>query len=214
MILMQAYALLCALAVLSCSATLSRWQQGGYWLAGLLVGLLLFSPALLGLPFASLQVPPEQLALLLLLLAGTRIARGVSPQLLLFCAGLLVHLWMQGLLLLGYPLVLALLLVFGACIFTMMACLHKPGFRTESLLHEAFLLLMAGGLALALLPELLRGWDHALGLQSVGGEGLAAATDVGLGKESGVLWIAALCVALGILRALWSSRSKTRPGKT
>lgn len=202
--LIQSYVLLCALAVLTCMATLTRWQQLGWGLAGLVTALVLFNPLGLALPFTPLLAEPSQIALLLVVLAFMRVVYSVPVPLLLFGAGVLACLWLQGLLALAYPLPLALLLVAGSCVATLAGCLYRTGFRSIALLHEAFLLLGAGGLAVTLLPDLLKGWNSAMELHETAGEGV----QTGTGTEA--LWLALVFVVLGVARALWSSRDNRR----
>lgn len=197
--LAQAFMLLCALAVLACSASIVRVQQLWWNLAGLLPGLLIFLPHGL-VPGLPLQAEPSQIALLLFFLALAWIVRGVPVGLQLFCAGLMSGVWLQNLMMQAWPLPLALLLVAASLALALGCSLRHPGFRSPALQREAYLLLAAAGLALALLPELLRGWEQALVLQSVG-EGEEAQDGA-----TRALWASVLFVVLGMGRAAWKYR--------
>jgi len=125
----------------------------------------------------------------------------VPVQWLLFCAGLLAGIWLQTLLALRYPFPLAAVLVFGSAACALTGSVRRPGFRSPELLKEAFLLLGCSALVLALLPELLQGWNSALALQGVD----AGAESGASGIE--VLWITVVFVVLGMGRAAWKYRN-------
>lgn len=198
--LAQAFMLLCALAVLACSAGIQRVQQLWWCLLGLLPGLLLFAP-LFALPGLPLRAEPSQIALLLFLLALTWVVRGLSAGLQLFCAGLLSGVWLQNLLGLAWPLPLALLLTSGSLALALVGSLHRPGFRSPALQREAFLLLGGAALVLALLPELVQGWERALVLH---GSGEVEQAQAGAARA---LWTSVVFVVLGMGRAAWKYRN-------
>jgi hypothetical protein len=197
----QAFALLCALAAVTCSASATRAIQLWYWPAGALPGIVLFNPAWLALPFAApLAIEPAQSALLLVLLAGASLRGAVSVAVLLSAGGLLSVLWLQVLLSLAWPLPLALPLVLVCVLLAMFCKLRRPGFCPVDLHEEALVILLVAALALALVPDLVRGWSTALGLQAVGADGNAET------GNAGVLWVAAGFVVFGAVFAQWQYR--------
>lgn len=201
--LAQAFMLLCALAVVACSAGIERVQQLRWCLLGLLVGAFLFVPLSL-LPGLPVLAEPTQVALLVFLLALAWIVRGLPTALQLSCAGLLSGVWLQNLLGLGWSLPFALLLVGASLAFALGGSLRRPGFCSPALQREAFLLLVGASLVLALVPELLQGWQRALVLHDVG----AAGEEVQTGAVR-ALWISVVFVALGMGRAAWQYRKKS-----
>jgi hypothetical protein len=189
---------LCALGVVTCIASVARPVQCLYLLAGALGGVLVLNPAWLMLPWSPLLgSEPAQVSLLLFMLAFARVIGRVQAHVLLSVAGVLAVIWLQALGSLGYPASFAWLIVLLACFTTVFCSLYRAGFRTETLLEEAFLIVMLYALALAIVPEVLSGWDAAVGLQNV------SSRESLVEKEQGGLWLAAGFVIVGAAYAKW-----------
>jgi hypothetical protein len=196
----QAFALLCALGLVTFLSSVTRASQIGWFLAGVLAGVMLLGPSLVLLPWQPLlSSDPGQVSLLLFMLCFARLGNFVvRDYLLMLVAGVLAVIWLQALGALGYPSLFALLLV-GATSFTALAgSLYRPNFRTAFLLDEALLIVMVYALALAIVPGAMSGWDAAVGLKSNVAEKTAAAE-----RDFAVLWLAAGFAVLGAAYARW-----------
>jgi hypothetical protein len=194
---LQAFALLCALATLASVAGAVRPAQLTYVLAGIAVSTALMIPALVGLPLAPLvTVEPTQVALLLALFALARLRNKVDVRIALFVGGALAVVWLQALRGTGWPLFAAFPFVMGVVAIAAFAGLQR-NFFPALLQEEVALLMLAGGLIVALVPGVLEGWDSAEALQG----SMAAEAEAG----TKVVWIAAGFVVLGALFAWWKS---------
>lgn len=198
MIALQAQVLLAVLAILALGADARRVRDAVPWLLGIVVGLLLCGPwpgrggqALLG-------VEPQQLGLLLGLLALARVAGRLRPWQSLLAAGFCAGPLLQGLLLLAWPLPLAAVFLAGILTAAFACSVWHVAYRHAGIQEEACLALLAGGLLLAVVPGLPEGWQTALGLQQQDTSGMAASF-----REPWVFWITALCLVLGGLRCRW-----------
>lgn len=202
---LQALALLCALSALVCTASATQTRHALWWLAGLVSGVLLLAPGLVALPFAPLlSIDSAQLALLLALLAFACLRARVAPGLLLLSGGVLTAAWLLALRNLGYPAPAALLLGLATALASLWCGLRRPRFCTPQLQDDAWVLVLAGGLVLALVPEALQGWNSALGLKAVDAGATAARQD------RSALWVAAACGCAGVLHAFFKQRYKQR----
>lgn len=185
---LQAFALLCALATLSCVANAARASQLVYVAAGALAGSAALLPALLGLPFAPLvAVEPAQIALLLALFALARLRGQVGMRVALFAGGVLALIWLQALRGLGWPLLAALPFVLVVVAVACIAGLQRA-FLPPRLQDDVALLMLVGGLLVGLVPQLGAGWSSAQAFQ----DGVSEATGV-----HDVVWVAAGFVACG-----------------
>lgn len=185
----QAIALLCALATLASVSGAARHSQLGWVCGGIIAGAALMLPGLLALPFAPLvTVEPAQIALLLSLFALARLRGSVGTRLVLFIGGMLAVIWLQSLRGVGWPLFAAL--PFMLCVVTIAAMLGlKQKFFPAVLQDEVAVMLLAGGLLVALVPGILNGWDSAEALQGGPAADSAAGTHV--------VWVVAGFVVLG-----------------
>jgi hypothetical protein len=194
---LQAFTLLCALATISCVAGATRRSQFAFIGGGVVAGTVLMLPSALGLPFAPLlAVEPSQVALLLVLFALARLHGDVGVRRGLFLGGMLAVVWLQALVGTGWPWFAA-----GPFIAAVVAVAAgyglKQTFFPPQLQDEVALLVLAGGLLLALVPGMLGGWDSAQALQ---GEVAARAASV-----NNVVWVAAGFVVLGAVFAWWKT---------
>lgn len=198
MIALQAQVLLCVLAILALGADARRMRDALPWLGGIVVGLLLCAPLPGGGGQALLGVEPQQLGLLLGLLALARVAGRLRPWQSLLAAGFCAGPLLQGLLLQAWPLPLGALYLLFILLAAFACSIGHGAYRNAGIQEEACLALFAGGLLLAVLPGLPEGWRTALGLQQQEMSGWSASF-----REPWVFWITALCLVLGGLRSRW-----------
>jgi len=196
---LQAFALLCALATVSTVAGAARPAQLLWVCAGLLASVALMLPPLLALPWAPLlAVEPVQVALLLALFALARLRGKTGVRITLFIGGALAVVWLQALRGIGWPLFVALPCVL-VCVAVAAIRGLKRSFFPAALQEDVSLLMLVGGLVVALVPGILDGWDSAEALQG----GTAAAVVTG----RSVVWVAAGFVVLGAaytwVRNMW-----------
>lgn len=195
----QAFSLLCALAMATFLSGISRPRQILCFLAGAGIGITLLAPSLVRLSWGPLiGSEPAQIALLLFMFAFARILNLMRAYFLLALAGVLAVIWLQTLATLGYPPLFAALVVVGTSFAALFGSLHRPGFRTAYLLDEALLIVISYALALAIIPAAVTGWNAAVGLKSQAFTGNSIADDGGA-----VLWLAAGFAVLGAACAGW-----------
>lgn len=200
---LQAFALLCALATLASAGAVTQRAQLGWIAAGAIGGMVLLLPALLGLPFAPLLAfEPAQVALLLVLFALARLRGGIGTRTGLVIGGVLAVVWLQALRAVDWPLIAALPFV---CAATACAALlgEKKGFVTAQLQDDASIVVLAGGLLVAIVPGIVAGWSSAQVLQGGAGE-------AGASSAAPVLWVAAGFVVLGAVFAFFRRRRWSR----
>lgn len=186
---LQAFALLCALATLSCVGSAVRATQLAFVVGGMLASIVLMLPATLALPWAPLLVvEPTQISLLLALFALARLRGSVRKGVALFVGGALAIVWLQALRGVGWPFAVALPFVLCVVAIAGFAGLKRE-FFPAALQDEVVLLTLVAGLLVALIPGVLAGWNSAEALQ---GSSAAAAAS---GKN--VVWVAAAFVVLG-----------------
>ena len=196
----QAFALLCALATLSCVAGAVRAAHALYVAGGMLFGVVLLQPDALRLPFAPLvTVEPTQVALLLVLFALARLRGHVPPRLALSIGGLLAVIWFQALRATGWPSAFALPFVLGIVALAF-GLGRRRTFYPATLQDDVALFVLAGGLLVALVPEIVGGWNSAQVLQG--------AADAAAAGSADVVWVAAGFVVLGAVFAWWKSKRR------
>lgn len=200
---LQAFALLCALTTLASAGAVTRRAQLGWIVAGVFGGAVLLLPALLGLPFAPLLAfEPAQVALLLVLFALARLRGGISPRSGLVIGGVMAVVWLQALRAVGWPLFAALTFVAATTASAALLGLKKS-FAPAQLQDDASIVVLAGGLLVALVPDIVAGWNSAQVLQG-------AADGAGASSAAPVLWVAAGFVVLGAVFAYVRSRRWSR----
>lgn len=198
----QAFILLCALTTLASAGAAARIAHLGWIAAGFVAGLVLLLPALLGLPFAPLlAVEPTQVALLLVLYALARLRGGIGLRTGFVIGGVLAVVWAQALRATGWPLFAAL--PFVAIVTALAAWLgvKKEEFVTAQLQDDVSIVVLAGGLLVALVPDIVAGWNSAQVMQ-----GGAGAVDAAAATRE--IWIAAGFVVLGAVFAWWKSNRR------
>ncbi|MGV3591181.1 MAG: hypothetical protein ACO1PZ_05785 [Gammaproteobacteria bacterium] len=200
---LQAFALLCSLTTLASAATVAQHAQLGWIAAGAIGGIVLLLPALLGLPFAPLLAfEPAQVALLLVLFALARLRGGIGPRTELVIGGVMAVVWLQALRAVGWPLIAALPFVVAATASAAFLGLKK-NFAPAQLQDDASIVVLAGGLLVALVPDIVAGWNSAQALQG-------AADGAGASSAAPVLWVAAGFVVLGAVFAYVRNRRWSR----
>ncbi|MGV3590960.1 MAG: hypothetical protein ACO1PZ_04670, partial [Gammaproteobacteria bacterium] len=140
--------------------------------------------------------------LLLVLFALARLRGGIGLRTGLVIGGMLAVVWLQALRAVGWPLFAALPFV---CAATACAALlgAKKGFVTAQLQDDASIVVLAGGLLVALVPDVMAGWNSAQVLQG-------AADGASASSAAPVLWVAAGFVVLGAVFAFVRSRRWSR----
>lgn len=200
---LQAFALLCALTTLASAGTVTQRAQLGWIGVGALGGIVLLLPALPGLPFAPLLAfEPAQVALLLVLFALARLRGGIGPRTGLVTGGVMAVVWLQALRAVGWPLFAALPFVATATASAALLGLKKS-FAPAQLQDDASIVVLAGGLLVALVPDIVAGWNSAQVLQGAA-DGAAASS------AAPVFWVAAGFVVLGAVFAYVRSRRWSR----
>jgi hypothetical protein len=198
---LQAFALIAALASVVFAAHAGRISDVPWWLAGLVTGmcLLLPLPWLTGNRLPLLALPASQGALLLALAVFHFVHYDAQPRRLMACAGLITAAWIAALHAQGFPSVWSLgfpVLLSGLSLW--MAG-RLQAYSTPHMLIESKMILVPGAMAVALLPEAIRGWQSAGALQSLDGSS---------GQElpiTGVL-LALVFILLGLAYSRWKYR--------
>lgn len=197
---LHAFALLCGIATVTCCAHInSHSSEGWRWLLTMVLGLALLPPFALLLPNVVPLAMQASHAALLIALAAMSLLRRPSAHMALYYGGFLTALWISTLLTAAYPLLLAVLLPLAAALTTQLLALYRPGFRSESLLQEALIVLLMISLPVALVPELIAGWRSATALQGIDPATVAAPLVSGVGAVT----VAVMCVLFGILYTRW-----------
>lgn len=198
MIALQAMVLLALLAIVALGADARRGREALPWLGGILCGLLLCAPlpGRGGQPL--LGVEPQQLGLLLALLAMARLWGRLRPWQALLAAGFCAGPLLQGLLLLAWPFTFAGVYLAFILLAAFVCSVWHRGYRNAGIQEEACLILLGGGLLLAMLTGLPEGWQTALALQQQDAADAHASF-----REPWVFWITALCLFLGGLHSRW-----------
>jgi hypothetical protein len=201
---LQAFALLCALTTLASVGGAVRLAELAWLVAGLVAGLVLLLPGLLGLPFAPpVAFEPAQVALLLVLFALARLRGGIGPRTGLVLGGVLAVVWMQALRAVGWPLLAAGPFVIAVTALAALLGLSKKNFVTAQLQDDVSIVVLTGGLLVALVPDIVAGWNRAQVMQGVAGEANAL-------SAAPVVWVAAGFVVLGAVFAYVRSRRWNR----
>lgn len=201
---LQAFVMLCALTTLASAGAALRLVHLAWIAAGAIAGAVLLMPGLLALPFAPLLAfEPAQVALLLVLYALARLRSGIGLRTGLVIGGVLAIVWLQALRAVGWPLFAAVPFVFVVTALAALLGLRKKNFVTAQLQDDISIVVLAGGLLVALVPEIVAGWNSAQALQGAAGEANAA-------SAAPVVWVAAGFVVLGAVFAYVRSRRWSR----
>lgn len=201
---LQAFALLCALTTLASVGAALRPAQLAWSAAGAIAGIVLLVPGLLALPFAPLLAfEPPQVALLLVLYALARLRGGIGPRTGFVIGGILAIVWLQALRAVGWPLFAAMPFVFVVTALAALLGLRKKHFVTAQLQDEVSIVVLTAGLLVALVPEIVAGWNSAQALQGAAGDAKAL-------PAAPVVWVAAGFVVLGAVFAYVRSRRWSR----
>ncbi len=185
--------LLCALGAATFAAVAAPRRQ---WLVALAVGFVAV------LVFSGPGQSPDPEVAGLFAIAGA-VVYLFRPRYAWFAMGLggaLAGMLVQVLGLIGAPLALTLpLTVIGMAAIVWIAR-RRPAFSPETLREEALLIVCTFGLAVAVLPSVLDGWQAAANL-NVQVENAAAQA-----IPMWALTVVAMSVLLGAVHALWSRR--------
>lgn len=201
---LQAFVMLCALATLASVGAAVRPVHLAWIAAGLVAGVLLLMPGLFALPFAPpLAFEPAQVALLLVLYALARLRGGIGLRRGLVIGGALAIVWLQALRATGWPLFAAMPFVFAVTALAAVLGLSKKNFVTAQLQDDVSIVVLAGGLLVALVPDIVAGWNSAQVMQGATGDANAASV-------ASVVWVAAGFVVLGAVFAYVRSRRWSR----
>lgn len=190
---LHALGLLCGLGATSLAAwTAGGWRSRSVFLAGFLIGALLFG--------ASRFPDPSWIATATAAATALTLWKPAWSDVAIVCGGILAGLWISVLQLQGLPFAPAL---FVAAVLPAVAAFlatRRAGFATLALREEALVIVIGLGLALAMAPEVAAGWRSALELKAI---------PLDVERPGGAIWLllfGGLCTLFGGLYSLWRRR--------
>ena len=119
----------------------------------------------------------------------------------LLCGGALAGFWSALLQIQGLPLGAAIILAAAVTAMSGYLAQRRPEFAPEVLREEAMVLMVALGLAVAVIPEVSAGWQSAIALNR-------EATDSANQNQIIANWVLVLSAASVVLGGLWGAMRK------
>jgi hypothetical protein len=185
--------MLCALGAVVFAAAASRDLRDRASLAGgLLLGVAFASPGRLPDPAITGTVAAAA--------AAVALFRPRYAMLSAACGGALAGMWTALLQVQGLPAPAALMVAGSALIVTTWLARTRPAFAPELLRDEGLLAIAVIGLAVAVMPAILDGW------QAAGNLSVTPERQVASGIPMWTLMIILMSASLGAVHSLWSRR--------
>ena len=132
---------------------------------------LVFMTALTGMPTIgwglSLSFEPAQIGIITAITAIYCLQPGSRPGIAVFFAGVLSAVWIISLQVQGIPMGLSAGVIVTMALITFFASIHRAGFASAHYRQEALLIILAGGLFVGLVPEVIDSWQSAVNLQEI-----------------------------------------------
>lgn len=189
--LLHVLGILCGLAVVA-FATLEPGRLRG-------AGVFLSALAAATIAIGAGRVPdPVWAASFAAIGAVLALSARVSPAALV-CGGVLAGIWAAVLRGLGAPALLSFAYVIGVAGLSNRLAARNPGYATDAMREEAFMLVAVIALALAAAPAVVEGWQSAVALR-------AAPIEVAAAESSWAIAVAAAAFLVGGIYSMWRRR--------